>query len=490
MNFRYSKKQGVLFEPPWLSVALCFAKGEFHDLFFRVPKIHVRSVYIKILLLILSIILNFSSYASKQLTIENFKLDNGLEVVLIPNNRAPVVYHGLWYKVGSADSPHNKSGLAHFVEHLMFKGTSKYPGDSFKFIINKLGGDPYAATNWDYTTYSITIAKEYLERIMELEADRMTNLAFTQPDEAKELQVILQERRQQVEANPNQLLMEATNAALFWQHPYGKMVIGFRNHMKSYTYEDAINFYQTWYAPNNAILVLSGDVSKDTVMPLITKYYGAILSKKLPDRKVLREVEPTHNNCTTKVELRDTKLQNNYWLSVYNAPNHSTVKSFTSYTALNLLEFILGDESFGRLRKILVDQQKIAFAANADYSGDSLDPYGFSIFVSPINVIDTAKTEYLVSAEINNLLKNGITQDELTNAKQQYSIYFRFNHDSITGMAQFVGTNLANNFNLEEIKTWLNTLQNLSIKQVNDAAHLIFNKPPQVVGYAYPVMEN
>ena len=438
---------------------------------------------------IISIIFIIPNIVTAKLELDNFKLNNGLEVILIPNNRAPVVYHGLWYKVGSADSPQNKSGLAHFVEHLMFKGTTKYPGDSFKTTINKLGGDLYAATTWDYTTYSITIAKEFLENIMELEADRMVNLAFNQDDATKELQVILQERRQQTEARPEQLLGEAVNATFFWQHPYGQPIIGYKHHMESFTHTDAINFYQTWYAPNNAILVISGDISKNTIMPLINKYYGTISPKNLPNRTTIRKVEPSHNGCTAKVELRDTKLQANYWKSIYAAPNHST-KNLATEAALNLLEFILGEESFGRLRKLLVDQEKIAFTANADYTGYMLDPFSFSITVSPINVIDTPKTEGLFAAEINNLLTNGVNLNELANAKQQYSIYFRFNHDSIVSIADFVGSNLAYNYTIEDIKSWLTTLKDVTVEQVNEAVKLVFSNQPRVISYAYPIIEN
>lgn len=415
----------------------------------------INNIKIIILYLLINLIPNISY--CKQLTIENFKLKNGLEVILIPNNRAPVVFHGLWYKVGSADSPINKTGLAHFVEHLMFKGTNKYPDDSFKLIINKLGGDVYAGTTWDYTTYSITIAKEYLETVMELEADRMQNLAFNTNDVKKELQVVLQERRQRTESNPNQALIEASNAAFFWQHPYGKPVIGFKEHITSYTHEDATKFYQAWYAPNNAILVISGDINKNTVMPLVNKYYGAIDYKKLPERNILRLTEPYHNDCTNTVTLRNTKLSQNYWGSLYSAPNHNN-SSVATEAAINLLEFILGDESFGRLRKNLVDKQKIAFSASAAYSGYMLEPYNFSIYVSPINVIDTVTTENLVLAEINNLLTNGISAEELTNAKKQYSTMLRFKHDSITNIADFVGSNLAYNYSLEDIKNWLTTL--------------------------------
>lgn len=445
---------------------------------------------LKMIILYLLININLMPHImhAKQLTIDNFKLKNGLEVILIPNNRAPVVFHGLWYKVGSADSPINKTGLAHFVEHLMFKGTNKYPGDSFKLLVNKLGGDVYAGTNWDYTTYSITIAKEYLETVMELEADRMQNLAFNVNDVKKELQVVLQERRQRTESNPNQALIEAANAAFFWQHPYGKPVIGFKEHINNYTHEDATIFYQAWYAPNNAILVISGDITKNTIMPLVNKYYGGIEYKKLPDRNLLRLTEPYHNGCTNKVSLRNTKLSQNYWGSLYSAPNHNS--NVSTEAALNLLEFILGDESFGRLRKNLVDKQKIAFAASAAYNGYMLEPYNFSIYVSPVNVIDTATTEHLVLAEINNLLTNGITAEELANAKRQYSTILRFKHDSITNIAEFVGSNLAYNYSLEDIKNWLTTLQNVSLEQINEAAKIVFNKAPEVVAYAYPIIEN
>ncbi len=441
--------------------------------------------------LVLCVILILTSHTTlaKQVSIENFKLDNGLEVVLLPNNRAPVVYHGLWYKAGSADSPYNKTGLAHFVEHLMFKGTVKYPGDSFKLIINNLGGSQDANTSWDRTAYSITIAKEYLEKIMELESDRMANLAFNHNDVSKELQVILQERRQEIESKPSRLLAEATNAAFFWQHPYGRPIIGYRNHMEGYTFNDAQLFYQTWYAPNNAILVIAGDISKDNIMPLINKYYANIPAKKLPDKTEAREIEPNHNNCTTKVELRDTKLQQAYWESIYTAPNHNTA-SVKTEAALDLLQFVLGEESLGRLRKILVDNQKIAFSATTSYSGGMIDPYSFSITVSPINVIDTAMTEYLVASEINNLLTNGINNNEFETAKQQYINYFRFNHDSIISISQLVGENLAHGYTLNEIKNILTILQSISVQQVNDAARLVFSKPPKVIAYAYPIIEN
>lgn len=440
----------------------------------------LRQKIINIFIIILLFL--YKPVYAKQLNIDSFKLKNGLEVILIPNNRAPIVHHSLWYKVGSADSPVNKTGLAHFVEHLMFKGTFKYPGDSFKLIVNKLGGTPDAGTTWDYTNYSITIAKEYLELIMELESDRMVNLTFNPNEVAKELQVVLQERRQRTEANPNQLLNEATNAAFFWQHPYGKPVIGFKHHIESYTPEDAMHFYQNWYAPNNAILVIAGDITKNTVMSLINKYYGNITSKKIPDRTILRTKEPPHNNCTNIVELRNTKFSDNYWGVIYSAPNHNN--------ALILLEFILGEGSFGRLRKNLVDNQKIAFTANAIYSGYMLDPYNFSIYITPVNNIDAIKTQHLVSAEINNLLKDGITNEELIHAKKQYSVYFRFNHDSIISIADFVGSHLVYNYSLEEIKNWLISLQNISVNQVNEAAKLVFNKQPEVISIAQPIIEN
>lgn len=446
----------------------------------------MKMLHKRLTLLLLIFIYNIA--VAKQLVIESFKLSNGLEVVLIPINRAPVVYHAIWYKVGSADSPQNKSGLAHFVEHLMFKGTNKYPADSFKTIVNKLGGDLYAGTHLDQTVYSITIAKEYLEKIMDLESDRMTNLVFKQNEVAKELQVVLQERRQQIEANPDQLLSEATYAAFFWQHPYGKPIIGFRDHMESYNVEDASKFYHSWYAPNNAILVISGDIDQNTIKPLIDKYYGSIAAKSLPDRASLRGVEPNHNNCTIKTELKDTKLSAHYWRSMYMATNHAT--DFNSYAALTLLEFILGDDSFGRLRKNLVDQQKIAFSANAEYSGNMLDPMDFSITVIPINSIDSLKTENLVLAEINNLLVHGVNIDELNNAKLQYSTYFRFNHDSIVNIANFFGNNLVHGFSLEQIKNWLTTLQNISIDEINESAKQLFTKPPRVITYAYPIIEN
>ena len=441
--------------------------------------------------IIIGLILAPPSFATNKQTLnfESLTLKNGLQVIIVPNHRAPVVYHSIWYKVGSADSPYNKTGIAHFVEHLMFKGTKKFPKDTYKKTINKLGGNQNAGTHWDKTVYFVTIAKEYLPKIMELEADRMTNLNFSDEDFKKEKNVVLQERRQTTgDALPEGRLMEAANANLFWHHPYGKPVIGFKDHIEQYTKKDVLDFHNKWYAPNNAVLVIAGDITSADVKPLLKKYYEPIKRKRgLPLRE--RAKEPDHSNTTAKAEIRDPQLKNMFFERIYQAPNHRT-STVQKEAALMLLSKILGDDANGRLHKSLVEQQKTAHSAYANYTGYLLDPYGFSIMAEPVNAIDFTSLEAAVEAEIQRLIANGITEEELNIAKKEYLLQYRYGHDSLHAIAEDIGENLAYGYSIQEIRDWLTIVEKTTVEEINNAAKEIFEKPASVVAYSYPIIHN
>lgn len=424
---------------------------------------------------------------SKLIEFETTTLKNGLLVVVVPNHRAPVVYHTIFYKVGSADSPFEKTGIAHFVEHLMYKGSKKFPGDSYKKIINRLGGIQNASTTWDRTSFYVTIAKEFLPKVMELEADRMTTLAFTNEDFAKEKTVVLQERQQRTDAVPEGRLVEAANAAFYWQHPYGKPVIGFKKHIEQYSKQDVLNFHQQWYAPNNAIVVIAGDVTLAEITPLLQQYYAPIKAKQLPIRQ--RAEEPEHGNTTAKIELKDPQLKGVFFERRYQAPNHRT-GSMQKELALTILANILGDETNGRLRKALVEQQKTAHFAYAYYLGYLLDPYGFIITANPVNTIDLLLLEAAIDAEIKRLIANGITAEELAEAKKELLLQYRYHHDSLHEIADNIGESLAHGYTVEEVKTWMLAVAKISLAEINNVAKEVLDKPAAVVFYSYPIIHN
>ena len=207
---------------------------------------------------------------------ETFTLDNGMQVVVIPDHRAPVVTHMVWYKVGSADEVARHSGLAHFLEHLMFKGTPDVPDGQFSYIVARNGGSENAFTSYDYTAYFQNVARDRLELVMELEADRMTNLILSEEDVQTERQVVLEERRMRVDNNPAAILGEQVRAAQFYIHPYGWPVIGWQHEIEALTHQDVIDFYKRHYAPNNAVLVVAGDITADELRPLAEAYYGSM----------------------------------------------------------------------------------------------------------------------------------------------------------------------------------------------------------------------
>jgi len=237
-----------------------------------------------------------------------FKLSNGMDVVVIPDHRAPVVTHMVWYKVGAADEPKGVSGIAHFLEHLMFKSTDKIAVGDFSKIVSKLGGQDNAFTGQDVTAYHQRIAKEQLGTLMEMEADRMTHLRLTNDEVATERQVIIEERRSRIENNPGARLDEQMNATLYLSHPYGVPVIGWEHEMAKLSREDALRFYKRYYAPNNAILVVAGDVTVDEVKRLAEATYGKVPANPEVDGRT-RPQEPPHI-AARRLTLKDARAGN------------------------------------------------------------------------------------------------------------------------------------------------------------------------------------
>src|ERR1700731_3543065 len=303
-------------------------------------------------------------------TVTDFKLDNGLEVVVIPDHRAPVVTHMIWYKVGAADETPGKSGLAHFLEHLMFKGTEKNPGDTFSQDVAEIGGQENAFTTSDYTGFFQRVPREHLKEMMALEADRITGLVLTDEVGKPELNVVLEEQNMRVANNPVGRLGEQMDAALYLNHPYGRPAIGWRQEIEKLTRDDALAFYRRFYTPNNAVVIVVGDVSAEQVKADAEATYGKV-AQRAENNPRQHPMEPVQEAPRT-VTLADSRVEQPRVTRNYLVPSDTTAKPGES-EALDVLANILGSGANSRLYRTLVVDKGIALNAGADYSSPALD---------------------------------------------------------------------------------------------------------------------
>ncbi|NQW02374.1 MAG: insulinase family protein [Rhodospirillales bacterium] len=413
---------------------------------------------------------------------ETFMLDNGMQVVVIPNHRVPVVTHMVWYRVGSADEAPNESGIAHFLEHLMFKGTKKRKNGEFSEIVARNGGRENAFTSSDYTGYYQTIAVDRLEMVMEMEADRMTNLVITPEQVEPERQVVLEERRSRIENEPGSILGEQLNAALFLSHPYRNPVIGWKHDIEGLNIDRILAFYKRWYAPNNAILVVAGDITVAQLKPLAEKYYGAIPAQPATLRARAKE-PPQH--AERRVTLRDNRVQQPSWRRIYLAPGLQWGASEHAYP-LEVLADIIGSGSSSRFYQSLVIKQKLAVAAGVHYSGDNRGPGQFIFYASPRSGVDMEVLESAVLREIDLLIEGGVTQDELDRAKTRMlseSIYAR---DSLSGGARVIGSALAAGLSIDDVENWPENISGVSLEAINHALKSVFKTQQSVTGLLLP----
>ncbi len=368
-------------------------------------------------------------------SVSSFSLKNGLEVVVIPNHRVPAVNHTLWYFVGAADDPSGKSGLAHYHEHAMFLGTQKYKSGEYSNIIARNGGEQNAFTGHDATAYFINISKDNLPLAMEMEADRMRALTPSDEDMEKEKQVIIEERRMRIDNNPDALLSEQVGAALFRRHPYQTPVIGWQHEMNNLSKQDVLDFHKKWYHPNNAILVVAGDVTEAEVRPLAEKYYGDIPKEEVPKR-VWNDEPPQRTQ--RHLIMRHSQVTQPEWSRTYQAPSLAYGKKEQSLP-LFVLAQVLGGGKTSRLYHSLVTKQKIAVAVNVDYNGFIRGPGEFIINVVPEQNIDIAKLEAAVDKDISVFLKEGFSDNELSRAKTLLKAETIFARDGLSSMANIIG---------------------------------------------------
>ena len=410
-----------------------------------------------------------------------FTLPNGLQVVVIEDHRTPVVTQMVWYKVGSADETPGKSGLAHFLEHLMFKGTAKHPVGEFSQTVLKIGGNENAFTSTDYTGYFQRVPRDQLPKMMEFEADRMTGLILKDENVLPERDVVLEEYNMRVANNPEARLNEQIMAALYLNHPYGRPVIGWHHEIERLDREDALAFYRRFYAPNNAVLVIAGDVDAKEIRPLVEETFGKVASQpSIPVRRIRpQEPEPVAPRTVT---LADPHVEQPTVKRYYLTPSAATAAPGESAT-LDVLAQLLGNGSNSYLYRALVVDRPLAVAATAAYQGTSLDPTQFSISVAPRPGVEFSTVEQVVDSVIADITQNPVRAEDLERVKTQLIAEAIYAQDNQAVMARWYGGGLTTGLSVEDIRSWPDRIRAVTADQIRAAAQKWLDKKRSVTGY-------
>jgi len=400
---------------------------------------------------------------------------------VIPDHRTPVVTQMIWYKVGSADETPGKSGLAHFLEHLMFKGTSKHPAGEFSETVQRIGGNENAFTSADYTGYFQRVPREELGKMMEFEADRMTGLVLRDENVLPERDVVLEEFNMRVANNPEARLAEQIMAALYLNHPYGRPVIGWHQEIEKLDREDALAFYKRFYAPNNAILVIAGDVDPNDVRPMAERTFGVVPAQPaIPARRV-RPQEPEPAGPRT-VTLSDPRVEQPGIRRYYLVPSAATAAAGES-AALDVLAQLMGGGSNSYLNRRLVVDRPLAVSAQAGYQGTSLDATQFTISASPRSGVSFAQVEQAIDDVIADIGQNGVRSEDLERVKTQLIAETIYAQDNQATLARWYGGAMTTGLSIEDIRTWPERIRSVTADQVRDAAQNWLDKKRSVTGY-------
>lgn len=416
--------------------------------------------------------------------ISSFSLDNGMEVVVVEDHRAPVVVHTVWYKVGAADEAPGKSGIAHFLEHLMFKGTDNLESGELSATVTRNGGSDNAFTSWDYTAYFQRVAADRLPLMMEMEADRMRGLQMTEDDVATERNVVLAERNQRTDSDPSALFREQMRAAQFLNHGYAIPIIGWRHEIEQLNRDDAFAFYRQYYAPNNAILVVAGDVDPDEVKTLAETYYGPVEpTVGLQDR--VRPTEPPQLS-ERRMTMRDARVSQPYVTRSYIAPERNPGDQ-SEAAALEFLASLLGgDGATSYLGQALMFEDAKAIYVSAFYNGSTLDLGSFGLVIVPVPGVSLEDAEIALDNTIAKFLEEGVDLEQFERLKTQLRASRIYAQDNIESLARNYGMDLTIGLSIEDIKSWPDVLDAVTPEDVMAAAKRVFNTSNAVTGHLIP----
>lgn len=421
------------------------------------------------LIILLCVTLVLVSPLSVSANPHEYLLDNGLKLVIKEDHRSPVVIQQVWYKAGSMDEVNGTTGVAHALEHMMFKGTDSVPTGEFSRRIAAVGGKENAFTSSDYTAYYQQLHQRHLPMAMELESDRMHNLQLTQEEFSKEIQVVMEERRLRTDDQAHALLYEKLMATAFQAHPYRRPIIGWMNDLEHMQVSDAQDWYKRWYAPNNAVLVVVGDVDPESVLALAKKYYGRFSAGKVPSLSERKpQIEPPQTGIKRLVVKAPAKLP--HLIMGYKAPVLKDPKNDWEPYALTILAEILDGNAAARLNKVLVRETRIAISADAGYSAIERGPGTFYIDGTPSEGRTVDELEQSIRAEIDKIIQSGITQEELTRVKAQVVASRTYQLDSTFAQAMQIGRLESIGLSHRDADIILEQLQAVTAEQVRNVA--------------------
>ena len=415
--------------------------------------------------------------------VSEYKLDNGLRVLVIPDNRAPVVTHMIWYDVGAADEPAGSSGIAHFLEHLMFKGTKTVPNGEFSRRIAEIGGTENAFTSADYTAYYQRVPPEALHDMMRFEADRMENLVLTEAVVLPEREVIIEERNSRTENNPGAILGEAVQAALFQNHPYGVPIIGWEHEINELSLADAVSFYDRFYTPNNATLVVAGDVEPEAVLAMAEETYGKVKRRAEPPKRAL-PVEPPPRIART-LTFNDPRVRQGSFQRSYLVPSYLSGADGEG-EALDVLSEVLGGSSTSRLYRKLVREDAIATSVGAYYRGGSRDDTSFVVYATPRPGHSVAEVEAAIDREIERIVAEGVSAEEVERAAARAIKANIFSRDSQATLARIYGASVTAGSSVEDVGRWPERIAAVKPEAVASAARSYLKPGRSVTGYLLP----
>ncbi|ABV92110.1 peptidase M16 protein [Dinoroseobacter shibae DFL 12 = DSM 16493] len=429
----------------------------------------------------LAVSLSVAAPAQAAEDVTTYTLDNGLEIVVIEDHRAAAVTNMVWYRTGAADEPPGKSGIAHYLEHLLFKGTDELAPGEFSATVQANGGSDNAFTSWDYTGYFQRVAADRLELMIKMEADRMVDLELSEEIVLPERDVILEERSQRVDSSPGSIFGEQRRAAQYLNHPYGVPIIGWRHEMEQLSRQDALDFYETYYAPNNAILIVAGDVQPEEVKRLAEQYFGPIpANPDLPAR--VRPVEPPQV-AERRIAYADPRVAQPYVIRTYLAPERDSGAQETAAALTLLAELLGGSSATSFLGEKLEFEESRAVYTSAFYSGVSLDDTTFGLIVVPAEDVSLAEAEADLDRVLEQFMASEIDAEALDRIKMQVRAAEIYGRDSVDARAREYGTALTSGLTVADVQAWPKVLAAVTAEDIKAAAEMVFDKRKAVTGW-------
>jgi zinc protease len=414
---------------------------------------------------------------------ETFTLANGLQAIVLPSRRAPIVTQLMVYKVGSADETFGKTGIAHFLEHMMFKGTPSVGPTEFSRIVSRNGGRDNAFTDFDQTGYYQTIAADRLELVMRMEADRMANLRIVEQELTPERQVVLEERRMRIDNVPSALLDEKARAELFGERrPYGMPTAGFVEDVEKLSVDDLMGFYRRFYTPNNAVLIVAGDTTTEAVAKLAEQYYGPIPGRAIEARTRPAEGGPSLPQRATRA---DARVAEPAWGRDYLAPSYRVGETRHAY-ALQVLSRLFGGSETSRLWRELVTDSHLALSAGAGYSASSLGLSSFGIDVNPARGASFAEIEQAIAYEMKKVLDGTISAEEVERAQNQLLAAAIYAQDSMGSGPRRYGVALCTGNSVADVDAWPQRIAAVGLEDVVAAARHVWRDTSAVTSTLTP----